>query len=145
MSRWVARVALGGYAVFVLWVTLMPRLEDVGAASLAWRLLAVVHGWGVPAWFDYAMLEFMANVAMFVPIGMFGVAILPRHRWWLAIVTAFFFSCAIELAQLWWLPDRVADGRDVLANSLGAALGAGLALGLRALRWKSVNREDAHV
>jgi VanZ like family len=46
----------------------------------------------------------------------------------------FALTCAIELAQGAWLPTRVSDFRDVVANSAGAALGIALILAAARLR-----------
>jgi VanZ family protein len=42
-------------------------------------------------------------------------------------------TCGIELAQGAWLPTRVSDPRDVVANSAGAAIGIALLLAGRRL------------
>ena len=78
-------------------------------------------------WVTYSILEFWANVAMFVPVGLFFLLLLGRRRWWLAIVLGVVLTCAIEFVQK-FLPDRVSDPRDILANSVGAFVGVVAAL-----------------
>ena len=60
--------------------------------------------------------------------------LVPMRRWWKIFVFLLLLGVAIELAQYWMNVGREADARDVLANSIGAALGLLLArLGLA--RW----------
>ena len=77
-------------------------------------------------------VEFVANVALFVPIGIaFGLA-LPT-RWWLAmLLSGPVLSAAIEVAQRELLSERYASVADVVANTVGATLGVGVALAVRA-------------
>ena len=62
------------------------------------------------------------NVLLFVPLGIV-LALLTRRPWWWAVLPAFVVSGAIELVQGRWL-DRVGSWSDVVANTLGALLGA---------------------
>ena len=67
----------------------------------------------------------MLNVLLFVPFGFFA-----RLRWgaaWRAVGAAFLLSFCIEAVQL-FVPGRETGLSDLLANTLGAALGAALAL-----------------
>jgi glycopeptide antibiotics resistance protein len=83
------------------------------------------------SWIGFSELEFAANVAMFVPLGLFFVLLLGRRRWWLGLLIAVGITFVIEFAQQ-GIPNRVSDPRDLLSNSLGAALGATAALVLTA-------------
>lgn len=67
-------------------------------------------------------LEFAANIAMFVPLGFLFVLLLGRRYWAWAIVVAVLLTCAIEFTQS-YLPMRVTDTRDLVANSSGALVG----------------------
>jgi glycopeptide antibiotics resistance protein len=66
------------------------------------------------------------NVAMFVPIG-WGLhrAGAPRRRLLRAVILAAAFSLTMETVQA-WLPNRYSSVVDVLANTLGATIGAWL-------------------
>jgi glycopeptide antibiotics resistance protein len=70
------------------------------------------------------------NVAMFVPIG-WGLHSAARRRggprtWLLrAVILAAAFSLTMETVQA-WLPNRYSSVVDVLANTLGATIGAWL-------------------
>lgn len=77
------------------------------------------------------------NVALFVPLGVFVVLGLRRSLG-VAVVVAAVCSLAIETSQLtglWFIYDcayRLFDVDDILANTVGAGLGAAVAL-----RWRA--------
>jgi glycopeptide antibiotics resistance protein len=77
------------------------------------------------------VVEFTANVALFVPLSCLGSLLRPRWTWSAWTAAGFGVSLAIELGQLAVLPDRSATGYDILANAIGAFLGAVLASWLR--------------
>jgi VanZ family protein len=82
--------------------------------------------------------DFVANVLLFTPFGCFGMWAMrrPRHRWvkvvLLSILSAV-LSASVESAQLFTV-DRVSSLADVVANTLGGAIGAvgGIVLGASA-------------
>lgn len=76
----------------------------------------------------FSPLNVAANVLLFLPAG--AVPVLARLRWvaW-AVPIAVVGSILIEVVQYVADLGRTADLNDVLANGLGAALGAGLAVG----------------
>jgi glycopeptide antibiotics resistance protein len=87
----------------------------------------------MPGFVDYMFVEFSANIAMFMPLGFLLVLILPRQMWWVAPATGFAASCAAEVAQALFLPNRFATIEDVISNTSGAILGAVIALAIRAV------------
>jgi glycopeptide antibiotics resistance protein len=115
------------YLGVVGWITLGPQPFDEGSDSLVWRLLGIFGRIPFIDWITYSVLEFGSNVAMFVPVGLFFLLLLGRRRWWLAIVLGVVLTCGIEFVQQ-FLPDRVSDPRDILANSVGAFIGVVAAL-----------------
>lgn len=125
-TAWVA----AGFAAYVsaaLVILLSPvSPEAVVAAITGWiqdglGLTIVRQGW----------VEFAANVALFAPLGI--LVTLAMRRAWAGVAAGVVLSAGAEVAQL-LLPGRTASARDVLANVLGAALGALLVLVVRALR-----------
>ncbi|MEQ1737189.1 MAG: VanZ family protein [Rhodoglobus sp.] len=115
------------YLGVVGWITLGPQPFDEGSDSFVWWLLHLLGRFPLTDWVTYSLLEFWANVAMFVPVGLFFVLLLGRRRWWLAILLGVLLTVAIEFVQM-FLPDRVSDPRDILANSVGALVGVVIAV-----------------
>jgi hypothetical protein len=76
------------------------------------------------AWFGSGWIEFGANILMFVPLGF--LLTLFFRRPWFGVVLALMLSAAAEVTQI-VIPSRQPTARDIVANSLGAALGAALA------------------
>ncbi|WNY33922.1 VanZ family protein [Curtobacterium flaccumfaciens] len=111
-----------GYA-WVIWrMTLTPQVFTSAQNSLVLRAIAWVQQLPHGAWFTYERTEFLANIAMFVPVGMLAALWLPRRWWILGALVAVALSTGIEFAQATYLPPRrVADPRDVLSNGLGRA------------------------
>lgn len=110
------------YLGIVGWLTLGPQPIDDGTNSLVFRVLEWTSRRPSLDWIGYAEVEFAANVAMFVPIGLFFLLLLGRRRWWIAVLLGVALTIVIETVQL-SLPDRVSDPRDLVANSLGAFAG----------------------
>lgn len=97
----------------------MPNLLDVvlsGARRLGWESL------------DFTRLEIIANILVFVPVGILAFILVPRRFWLVALLTGPAISLSIELAQRLVLPHRAATVTDVIANSGGALIGVSLAI-----------------
>lgn len=84
-------------------------------------------------------VEFIANVAMFVPLGFFLAMLLPRHRH-LVLPIGFLATCLIETVQGLFLSDRSATVADVIANTAGACIGLLVIEVVDALRRRSPGR-----
>ena len=78
------------------------------------------------------------NVLLFVPLGAALALLARRPRWWVVLPAAV-VSGAIELVQGRWL-DRVASWSDLVANTVGALLGAVAVSLLARARRRSVSR-----
>jgi len=129
-------LATFAYLGFVGWVTLGPQpINDHGNSVLHW-FLHLFARYDATNWIDYNRLEFLANVGMFVPIGMFFLLLFGRRLFLVATLAGVALTCAIEFTQL-FLPDRVSDLRDIVANSVGALVGVVLTL---VLTWGTARR-----
>ena len=115
------------YLGAVAWLTLGPQPIGLVKAGGVFRLLALFQRHTATAWITYPAVEFAANVAMFVPIGVFLLLLVGRRWWWLAALAGVVLSASIEVAQL-FVPGRVTDVRDLLSNSIGAFAGVLVAL-----------------
>jgi len=120
-----------GYLVFVAWLTLTPQSYASEHISIIYRVLDVFHRHGYLLAIDDSRLEFLANIALFVPVGMFLMLMFGTRLWWLAVLSSFALTGAIEFAQR-SIPGRVPDERDLVANGLGAVIGVLVALVLTA-------------
>ena len=120
-------------------LTLAPMSEH-GRDSIIWRLVKVFERHEVTRWLDFATVEFLANVAMFVPLGLFFVLLLGRGRWWLAILFGVALTVGIEFVQQ-FLPSRVSDPRDLMANSIGATLGVLVAIVMTAAKARRIKAQ----
>ena len=129
-----AAVALAVYGALVALVGFFPTPVDRGATPLLRSALAALHRRGVPDWFDYHFVEFTANIALFVPFGMLALFATGRRRAWLAVLAGVGASATIELGQWLLLPERFPSGLDVVANSIGTAIGVAIGYGALALR-----------
>jgi glycopeptide antibiotics resistance protein len=129
------------YLGAVAWLTLGPQPVGLVKAGGVFELLALFQRHTATAWITYPAVEFAANVAMFVPIGVFLLLLAGRRRWWMAALFGVGLSASIEVAQL-FLPGRVSDVRDLVSNSIGTFAGVLVAL---LLTWpEAVRRRAAH-
>jgi len=125
------------YLVYLVAVGVLVFQPTGGQASgsVLW-VSHLLHSWHTPVWlWRPVSVEWGLNVLMFVPLSLLGSSFRPGWTWrdWAGV--GFVASGLIELVQLVLLPDRVASFGDVVANTLGALLGALLApYALRLLR-----------
>lgn len=132
-------VTLLAYIVVVLVITMWPSPPDPGSNPLLLRLLDWARGAGLPAAFDLVTLEVVANVVMFVPLGLLLASSARVSRPWLAVAFGLALSAAIETTQI-ALPGRYPTAADVVANTAGAALGAAAVVATRAWRARRARR-----
>lgn len=138
---------LVGYAAYLLvgvWLLLAP-FPSAPSAGVG-RIQLWLHAAGFGS-IDAATAEFFSNVGLFVPLtfavpwlvpagpGGFGalrVSWGPRllreaSGWLLLPAAAFLASTSVEVIQALLLPDRSSTVVDIVANTLGGALGTGAA------------------
>lgn len=123
---------LVAYVIPLVWILFTPH-GSTPAGIVLWTADAV-HALGVPE--TVAMItrvEFGLNVVLMVPV--FGLASLmwPRWTWRDWTTLGFIVSGIVELLQGFVLPERAAAFSDVVANTLGALIGAFLARGVNRL------------
>ncbi|MDP2773560.1 MAG: VanZ family protein [Nocardioides sp.] len=117
----------GGYLVFVGWLTMTPQPIGPDDQQLILRVLDALHRRGYAESVDYDRLEFLANIALFVPVGVFLLLLVGAGQWWLAGIGSFLLTAFIETVQQ-QIPGRVSDERDLLANTVGGLIGIAVAL-----------------
>lgn len=117
------------YTLFIAFVTLTPQQLDTSPEGPIGRLLEFFAAHRVTEWLTYPVVERLANVAMFIPFGFLLALHLGRSRWWLGAVIGIAFSGVIEGVQGTVLTQtRFATISDLITNSIGAGIGAVLAL-----------------
>jgi len=110
------------YLGFVAWLTLTPGSAAPTQSDLVLRVLARLQAYDELSWLTYDRAEFLANVALFIPVGLFLLLLFGTRLWWIAAAAAFAMTAAIETAQR-SIPGRVPDERDLVANTVGALIG----------------------
>ena len=81
--RRMVTLMLLGYAAFVLVITLSPRMPGSGTVGhLVNRGLAWLHARGLFENVAYLVVEFIGNILMFVPLGVFTALLLSYRHWW---------------------------------------------------------------
>src|SRR5699024_4519552 len=76
-------------------------------------------------WLTYDVVEFTANIGMFVPLGILIALTAGSRHWWIGFAVGLGYSVVIETLQATILSTtRFATINDVIANGLGALIGA---------------------
>ena len=130
------------YLGVVGWITLSPQTDTTQFNSLVFRALDFFARHGATDWLTYQRLEFLANVAMFIPIGVFFLLLFGRFWWFASVLAGVALTCGIEFAQR-FIPGRVSDVSDLIANSTGTVIGVLFALVVTTPAAIRVRRERA--
>ncbi|WIB11825.1 VanZ family protein [Curtobacterium sp. MCPF17_052] len=131
-SRRIAGALAVAYAVAVVLIGFWGTPVDAKAQPWIDRLIGAAHRHGAPSWFGYPMIESLANVAFFVPLGLLVVLLAGARWWWAGAGAGLLVSATIETGQALFLPARFATIDDIVANTMGAVLGAVLGVVLLA-------------
>ncbi|WP_322410078.1 VanZ family protein [Microbacterium invictum] len=110
-----ASLLLAAYGFALLAIAFWPTPVDRGAGPLLRAITRILP------WLTYDVIEFTANVLLFVPLGVL-LAILLRRERPLILPVVLAVTLFVEGGQL-LLPDRTSTLRDVLANTLGGLIG----------------------
>jgi glycopeptide antibiotics resistance protein len=119
------------YAGFVGLVTLTPGSDTPDYYTFATRVLARLQRYPeldpLTSRLSIERIEFLANIGLFVPLGMFVLLLVGTRLWWVALAGGIVLTSMIEAVQK-EIPGRVSDPRDVAANTIGMFLGIFLAV-----------------
>jgi hypothetical protein len=121
------RALLAIYSVALVVVGFYPVPVDRGVSPMLGAFVLWMQRYVMG--FSYEIVEFTANVIWFVPLGLLGVLAVGRRWWWLVLLDGAAVSTAIEAGQWLLLPERTPTPVDVIANTLGVAIGVALAVG----------------
>lgn len=119
------------YLGFVGLVTLTPASDQPDYSALAARILARLERYPdlapLTSRLSVERVEFLANIGLFVPLGVFLLLLVGTRLWFVALAAGVVLTSMIENIQR-SVPGRVSDPRDVAANSIGMAIGLVLAV-----------------
>ncbi len=128
------RRVLGGVLVIylvLLAVALLAPTNTDQSSMVMWLIHLLVRGGASPRPLGFSRMEFVMNVAIIAPATFMASLLWPRWTWRDWTAAGFVVSGAVELIQALLLPHRDGSFSDVVANTLGATLGAVLAVGGR--------------
>lgn len=135
LRRVLLPVALIGYVLFVLILTLTPRMPASSTvSSVVNRALKATHDAGHARWVDFLFVEFVGNILLFVPVGILTALVVDRRRCWVVLTAGTMLSVFVELMQLLILPTRFSEVRDVASNTIGYLLGVAAVSLMRTIR-----------
>jgi glycopeptide antibiotics resistance protein len=125
-----ARILLPVYLVVLGYIVFSPSDEATETPGIvAWLFDAVDHlRDSLPP--AYVALEFVANIALFVPFGLLVRIAFGRLPWWAVAALGLATTVTIELVQS-TLPTRFSTVSDVIANTAGTLLGLLVARAVR--------------
>lgn len=130
----IIRLLLCAYLVALGWIVFAPASDASQVTGIVATLARFAAGSGLLTFAQaYTLLEFLANVALFVPFGVLWPFAASRLRPMAVVALGLATSAGIELVQL-LLPSRVPSLWDVIANTLGTAFGVGVAAFVNARR-----------
>lgn len=128
VSRWITRAVralLVPYAIGLFLVTWLPGERAGKVTGIVAETAHLLESLSIPFETGYPILEFLANVALFVPLGILLPLAWRTLPWWAVVAIGFATTVLIELVQL-TMPSRYSTVSDVVANTLGTALGFAL-------------------
>ena len=121
--RRVVGAALAVWVAVLAFALLSPSAE--GPSWLVNQVAATAAAVGVPSAFVAGdRVEFLLNVAAFVPVSLLGSLLWQRLSWRDWTAGGFVASFLVELVQAVALDGRSATHADVVSNTVGALVGA---------------------
>jgi len=112
------------YLVLLTW-TVLWKLELPWAGEAGWRIVKLVPFVATSSAGASTPFDVVANLALFVPLGLYLGLLVPSWRWWKVACAAAAASLGLEVAQ-YVLAVGSSDLTDVVVNTAGALLGLGL-------------------
>lgn len=135
MGKLLATISLASYLTVLVAASLWPQhIDEQGLlARITSQILLFTSSVSWLRWFKYDQLEALANVVLYVPLGVFLAVFSHKAKLWLLCFVPVLVSCLAEGSQMLLLPDRYATVTDVLFNSLGGVLGLFIVASIRQL------------
>jgi glycopeptide antibiotics resistance protein len=132
-------LALAGYLLLLTATSLWPKPVDGQGllAIITSDLLRFASTISWLNWIQYNQLEAIANVFLYIPLGVFLVLLFNKAKLWVLCLMPVLVSLAAEGSQRLFLPDRYATLNDVFFNALGGVLGVFIAASIRQMKKSS--------
>ena len=121
-STTVARWLLGPYLVALALIVFLPAEEAGRVTGIIGWAADVLASFGAPREPSALVLDFVANIVLFVPFGLLVWLAFPRLDWRIVLVSGCLVSVGIEVVQL-AIPSRFPAVSDVIANTAGTGVG----------------------
>jgi glycopeptide antibiotics resistance protein len=125
------------YLALLVSASLWPTPVDGGGFiwQLTSEILKVAQTVPWLSWLQYSQLEALANMLLYLPLGVFLVLFIRKAPLWILLITPAVFSIVVEGIQRFFLPARYSTLDDVINNCIGGALGVLIAAGIR--QWRT--------
>lgn len=135
IKKTISGLGFAGYLIVLASASLWPTPVDGGGVIwfITSKILLFCQSISWLRWIQYNQLETLANVALYIPLGVFLVLLLPRVPVWILCITPLVVSAVAEGLQRWFLPERYSTLDDVLHNSLGGFIGVIISVSIRQL------------
>jgi len=135
LRQLLATISLGSYLTVLVAASLWPQhIDGQGLlASITNQILGFTSTVSWLRWFNYDKLEALANVVLYVPLGLFLAVSSHKAKPWLLCFVPVLVSFLTESSQMLFLPERYATVTDVLFNSLGGVMGIFTVVSIRQL------------
>ena len=124
--KWSARLAILEYLVLLIIVSVLARkvqADRLYCFTPFWSYLSILNG------NRYLLIQIIANVIAFIPIGLLLGISFPNIKWWNVLLIGGAFSLLIETLQF-LLRRGFAEFDDVFHNMLGCMIGYGVYVGI---------------
>lgn len=125
------------YLGVVALLTLGPTLWRTRWALSDGDVLSPATWLDPDTWVRVGSPEFIANILLFLPLGVLVRLALPRAGWIAPALLSIAPSVAIEVLQMG--TPRVSDPRDIVANTAGALLGVAVGSLILAVRGRATS------
>lgn len=120
-----------GYIALIGYITLSTADNGSAVRSSSTWIIRMLER--LPVGLTGAQWEFLLNVAMFAPLGLLLVLTFGARFFWVAALGGIALSLSLEGLQQ-FIPYRVPDARDLVANGLGGVVGMFLGLAVLSVR-----------
>jgi glycopeptide antibiotics resistance protein len=129
--------------ILLAFIAFWPTPVDEPVQGPLSSALKFLHRHGIPAWFNYQLVEASANIVIFVPLGFVSSLAFPEKPWWRIGAFGLLISACMELGQLLFLHNRFSTPQDLVTNAAGGVLGVLLAAAvLKKLQARSLSAAD---